>query len=94
MFPNVEMGQLGIKQDSEITSTILRSGDTVGIFHFATRYFNLTDCYEGDMTDFLQSKYSILMAHLQANGFLGARELHLASCLHSHCLDFQQLVTF
>ena len=73
VFPTVEMGQLGIKQDSEITSRILRSGDTGGIFHFATGYFNLTNCYMGDMMDSQQSKYSILMAHPQANGFLGAR---------------------
>ena len=60
--------QLGIKQDSEITSRILRSGDTRGIFHFATGYFNLTDCYKGDMTDCLHSKYSILMARGPAGG--------------------------
>lgn len=73
VFPTVEMGQLGIKQDSEITSRILRSGGPGGIFHFATGYFNLTEDYMRDMMDSQQSNYSILMAHPKANGFLGAR---------------------
>ena len=73
VFPTVEMGQLGIKQDSEITSRILRSGGQRGIFHFATGYFNLTEDYMRDMMNSQQSNYSILMAHPKANGFLGAR---------------------
>eukprot|EP00092_Neocalanus_flemingeri_P020741 GFUD01022476.1.p1 GENE.GFUD01022476.1~~GFUD01022476.1.p1 ORF type:complete len:461 (-),score=147.82 GFUD01022476.1:186-1568(-) len=73
VFPTVQMGQLGIRQDSQITSRILRSGGPGGIFHFATGYFNLTTDYMGDMVDSDQSQYSLLMAHPQANGFLGAR---------------------
>ena len=73
VFPTIEMGQLGIKQDSLVTSKILRNGAEGGIFYFATGYFNLTDSYMKDMMDSDQSKYSILMAHPQANGFLGAR---------------------
>jgi len=73
VFPTIEMGQLGIKQDSHVTSKILRNGAQGGIFYFATGYFNLTDSYMRDMMDSEQSKYSILMAHPKANGFLGAR---------------------
>jgi len=73
VFPTIEMGQLGIKQDSVITSKILRSGGPGGIYHFATGYFNLTSSYMRDMMDSQESQYSILMAHPQANGFLGAR---------------------
>jgi len=75
VFPTIEMGQLGIKQDSVVTSKILRNGAQGGIFYFATGYFNLTDSYMMDMMDSEQSNYSILMAHPEANGFLGARGL-------------------
>eukprot|EP00092_Neocalanus_flemingeri_P027299 GFUD01029609.1.p1 GENE.GFUD01029609.1~~GFUD01029609.1.p1 ORF type:complete len:463 (+),score=141.61 GFUD01029609.1:102-1490(+) len=75
VFPSVQMGQLNITQDSEITSKILTSGEPGGMFHFATGYFNLTDQYMEDMITKSQSKFSLLMAHPQANGFLGARGL-------------------
>ena len=73
VFPTVQMGQLNISQDSRITSKILRSGDPGGMFHFATGYFNLTGDYMRDLVDSDKSHYSLLMAHPQANGFLGAR---------------------
>jgi len=75
VFPTVQMGQLDITQDSEITSRILRSGEPGGMFHFATGYFNLTDDYMKDVLETSPSNFSLLMAHPQANGFLGARGL-------------------
>jgi len=73
VFPSVEMGQIGIKQDSLITSEILRSGSSNGTFHFATGYFNLTETYMKDVIDNSSSDFNILMAHPRANGFLGAK---------------------
>ena len=73
VFPSVQMGQLNITQDSQVTSKLLRSGEPGGMFHFATGYFNLTDDYMEDMLEQSQADFSLLMAHPQANGFLGAR---------------------
>ena len=75
VFPSVQMGQLGINQDSEVTSKVLRSGATGGTFHFATGYFNLTNEYMEDLLGTSGTNVNLLMAHPQANGFLGARGL-------------------
>ena len=75
VFPSVQMGQLNITQDSEVTSKLLRSGEPGGMFHFATGYFNLTDQYMKDILEGSESKFNLLMAHPQANGFFGARGL-------------------
>jgi len=76
VFPSVQMGQLNITQDSTITSRLLRlAAESGGTFHLGTGYFNLTDNYIADMMDQSQSSFKLLMAHPQANGFLGARGL-------------------
>jgi len=75
VFPSVQMGQLNITQDSIITSKLLRLAEPGGTFHLCTGYFNLTDDYIGDMLDQSQASFSLLMAHPQANGFVGARGL-------------------
>jgi len=72
VFPSVQMGQLGVAQDSEITQKILCCGRPEGSFNFATGYFNITDEYSKDILEESQSNFNILLAHPQANGFLGA----------------------
>jgi len=74
IFPTVQMGLFNINQDCDITSEILQSGAKNSTFHFATGYFNLIERY---MQDIIQtatkSSYNLLMAHPEANGFLGAK---------------------
>merc|ERR1712013_75190 len=75
VFPSVQMGQLNINQDTQITSKLLRLRESGGTFHLGTGYFNLTDTYIEDMLEHSQASFKLLMAHPQANGFLGARGL-------------------
>merc|ERR1719397_659229 len=73
IYPTVQMGQLGIRQDSEITSKVLASGEQGGVFHFGSGYFNLTEEYCHQMMHSSKSGFQVLMAHPKANGFLGAK---------------------
>ena len=60
-------------QDCDITSEILRAGSRDSSYRFATGYFNLTDRFMRDLMETTKSQYRLLMAHPEANGFLGAR---------------------
>ena len=73
IYPTVQMGQLGIRQDSEVTSKVLASGEKGGVFHFGSGYFNLTAEYCHQMMHSSKADFRVLMAHPEANGFLGAR---------------------
>merc|ERR1712112_153992 len=73
IYPTVQMGQLGIRQDSEVTSKVLASGEKGGVFHFGSGYFNLTAEYCHQMMHNSKADFRVLMAHPEANGFLGAR---------------------
>ena len=72
VFPTVQMGVFGITQDCDLTSSILRAGGEGSSYHFATGYFNLTERFMRDIME-TRSRYGLLMAHPEANGFLGAR---------------------
>ena len=88
IFPTVQMGVFNINQvrqrpedqltssscqDTEITSEILTAGADQSSYHFATGYFNLTDTFMKNILEKRSSRYSILMAPPEANGFLGAK---------------------
>jgi len=73
IYPTVQMGQLGIKQDSLVTSKVLASGESGGMFHFGSGYFNLTEEYCHQMMHNSKADFKVLMAHPEANGFLGAK---------------------
>jgi len=74
IFPTVQMGLYNINQDCDITSEILQSGAKNSTFHFATGYFNLIERFMQDIIKTAtKSSYNILMAHPEANGFLGAK---------------------
>uniref|UniRef100_A0A4Y0BPP7 CDP-diacylglycerol--glycerol-3-phosphate 3-phosphatidyltransferase n=2 Tax=Anopheles funestus TaxID=62324 RepID=A0A4Y0BPP7_ANOFN len=73
IFPLIEMGQLGIHHDSLATKQLL-SGCLAGSqLRLATGYFNLTETYMHTLTNDCQAQCNILMAHPNANGFLGAK---------------------
>merc|ERR550517_1898348 len=67
------MGVFNIQQDCQITSEILRAGVNNSSYHFATGYFNLTKTFMKNILQKRSSQFNILMAHPEANGFLGAK---------------------
>ena len=73
IFPTVQMGVFNIDQDCRLTSEILRAGLENSKYSFATGYFNLTTSFMKDILGQRDSRYNILMAHPEANGFLGAK---------------------
>ncbi|XP_060523302.1 CDP-diacylglycerol--glycerol-3-phosphate 3-phosphatidyltransferase, mitochondrial [Cylas formicarius] len=75
VFPVFQMGQLGIEQDSMVTTAILSEADPKSVLKIATGYFNLTDQYMETLIENCKARCEILMAHPKANGFLGAKGL-------------------
>ncbi|XP_055591857.1 CDP-diacylglycerol--glycerol-3-phosphate 3-phosphatidyltransferase, mitochondrial-like isoform X1 [Uranotaenia lowii] len=73
IFPLIEMGQLGIHHDSLVTKSLLSGCLTESKLNLATGYFNLTETYMDTLTNECRAECSILMAHPNANGFLGAK---------------------
>lgn len=73
IFPLIEMGQLGIHHDSLITKNLLSGCLKGSKLKLATGYFNLTDTYMNTLTNDCEAECNILMAHPNANGFLGAK---------------------
>ncbi|KAJ8923167.1 hypothetical protein NQ315_001721 [Exocentrus adspersus] len=73
IFPMVQMGQLGIEQDSQITARLLAEAPRGSRLEIATGYFNLTSRYMNTLIQKSQAQCDILMAHPKANGFLGAK---------------------
>jgi len=69
------MGQLGIQQDSMVTEKILAESPPNSKLRIATGYFNLTSQYMDTLIHDCEANCEILMAHPQANGFLGAKGL-------------------
>ncbi|XP_044253422.1 CDP-diacylglycerol--glycerol-3-phosphate 3-phosphatidyltransferase, mitochondrial isoform X2 [Tribolium madens] len=72
IFPLVQMGQLGITQDSETTTRLLSEAPQDSTLYISTGYFNLTTQYMTTLINQTTATCKILMAHPKANGFLGA----------------------
>ncbi|CAH1971801.1 unnamed protein product [Acanthoscelides obtectus] len=73
MFPMVQMGQLGIEQDAQITDKILADTPPNSRLKIATGYFNLTNQFTNTIIRKSKAQCDILMAHPKANGFFGAQ---------------------
>jgi CDP-diacylglycerol--glycerol-3-phosphate 3-phosphatidyltransferase len=73
IYPLVQMGQLGIHQDSQATDRILAEAPKNSTLCVATGYFNLTNQYMSTLINQTEASCKILMAHPEANGFLGAK---------------------
>lgn len=71
IFPLVQMGQLNIRHDSEITLKILRNAPNGATLRLATGYFNLTAEYREALLHFCRAECHLLTAHPKANGFFG-----------------------
>ncbi|KAJ0177292.1 hypothetical protein K1T71_007301 [Dendrolimus kikuchii] len=72
IFPLIQMGEFNITQDETVTRTLLASAPKGSYIQLATGYFNLTDQYAGTLLKDCKANISLLMAHPNANGFLGA----------------------
>ncbi|XP_058809122.1 CDP-diacylglycerol--glycerol-3-phosphate 3-phosphatidyltransferase, mitochondrial isoform X2 [Phymastichus coffea] len=73
IFPLVQMGQLNIRHDSEITLKLLQTAPSGATLRLATGYFNLTTEYKNALVNACQADCHVLTAHPKANGFFGAR---------------------
>lgn len=73
IFPLIEMGQLGIHHESIVTKKLFSSALPGSKINLSTGYFNLTQKYMETITNECSATCNILMAHPNANGFLGAK---------------------
>nr|XP_026488187.1 CDP-diacylglycerol--glycerol-3-phosphate 3-phosphatidyltransferase, mitochondrial isoform X1 [Vanessa tameamea] len=72
IFPLIQMGEFNINQDEQATCKILSSAPEGSLFRLATGYFNLTEKYADILLGQCKASISLLMAHPNANGFMGA----------------------
>lgn len=73
VFPLVQMGQLNILHDSEVTLKLLQSAPLGARLKLATGYFNLTTDYISAVLKQCQATCDLLTAHPTANGFFSAK---------------------
>ncbi|XP_022916685.1 CDP-diacylglycerol--glycerol-3-phosphate 3-phosphatidyltransferase, mitochondrial [Onthophagus taurus] len=73
VYPLVQMGQLGVKQDAFVTECLLANAPTSTKLYIATGYFNLTHRYMQTIIYNSNAQCKLLMAHPNANGFKGAK---------------------
>lgn len=73
VFPTVQMGPLGIRQDELCILWLLENLPAQSCVHFASAYFNLTREFEATLLQAsLDKAFKILTAAPQANGFYGS----------------------
>jgi CDP-diacylglycerol--glycerol-3-phosphate 3-phosphatidyltransferase len=63
LYPFIEMGQLGIKNDSIATKKLIESAPPGASLAVSTGYFNLTDQYSQSIINNSKATFNILMAH-------------------------------
>lgn len=74
VFPTVQMGSLGIRQDELCILWLLANLPAGSCVHFASAYFNLTKEFQDALLQASTDKvFKILTAAPQANGFYGSR---------------------
>ncbi|RVE44096.1 hypothetical protein evm_011262 [Chilo suppressalis] len=72
VFPLLQMGEFNITQDEQVTHGILSCAPRGSYIRLATGYFNLTEQYASTLLRGCKASISLLMAHPNANGFMGA----------------------
>ncbi|XP_047994863.1 CDP-diacylglycerol--glycerol-3-phosphate 3-phosphatidyltransferase, mitochondrial isoform X1 [Leguminivora glycinivorella] len=72
VFPLIQMGEFDIRQDERVTQGLLGSAPPDSLIRLATGYFNLTGEYADTLLKDCRANISLLMAHPNANGFMGA----------------------
>lgn len=73
IFPLIQIGQLDIRGDSEVTLNLLKSAPPGSTLRLATSYFNLTSEYSNALLQDCQASCQLLTAHPTANGFFKAK---------------------
>ncbi|XP_011695409.1 PREDICTED: CDP-diacylglycerol--glycerol-3-phosphate 3-phosphatidyltransferase, mitochondrial isoform X2 [Wasmannia auropunctata] len=73
VFPLVQMGQLNIYHDSEVTLKLLQAAPEGATLKLATGYFNLTSDYSQAVLGDCRATCHFLTAHPTANGFFNAK---------------------
>ncbi|XP_050461494.1 CDP-diacylglycerol--glycerol-3-phosphate 3-phosphatidyltransferase, mitochondrial isoform X1 [Cataglyphis hispanica] len=73
IFPLVQMGQLDIYHDSDITLKLIQTAPMGATLRLATGYFNLTFDYIQALLRDCQATCHLLTAHPTANGFFNAK---------------------
>ncbi|XP_076234399.1 phosphatidylglycerophosphate synthase 1 isoform X2 [Calliopsis andreniformis] len=73
VFPLIQMGQLNIHHDSQITLNLLKKAPPGATLRLATGYFNLTSEYSDALLRDCQGTCHLLTAHPTANGFFSAK---------------------
>ncbi|KAK3912093.1 CDP-diacylglycerol--glycerol-3-phosphate 3-phosphatidyltransferase, mitochondrial, partial [Frankliniella fusca] len=72
IFPLIQMGQLKIHQDSEVTLGLLERSPYGSHVFLATGYFNLPQMYMDSILKRSQAVFTLLTAHPSTNGFFNA----------------------
>lgn len=72
VFPTLQMNSFNIRYDAAVTKRLLSSASADSLLHLASGYFNLTNAYMDCLLQSTDARCSILSAHPEANGFLGA----------------------
>ncbi|XP_043523659.1 CDP-diacylglycerol--glycerol-3-phosphate 3-phosphatidyltransferase, mitochondrial isoform X1 [Frieseomelitta varia] len=73
IFPLVQMGQLNIYHDSQITLRLLQTAPEGATLKLATGYFNLTSEYSKALLEHCQGTCHLLTAHPTTNSFFTAK---------------------
>ncbi|XP_014215007.1 CDP-diacylglycerol--glycerol-3-phosphate 3-phosphatidyltransferase, mitochondrial [Copidosoma floridanum] len=73
VFPLIQMAQLKVRHDSEITLRLFETAPVGATLKLATGYFNLTSEYRNALVNSCRANCHVLTAHPRANGFFGAR---------------------
>jgi CDP-diacylglycerol--glycerol-3-phosphate 3-phosphatidyltransferase len=63
IYPFIEMGQLGIKNDSIATKQLIENAPAGAFVDISTGYFNLTQQYSHSIVQNSKATFNILMAH-------------------------------
>lgn len=81
IFPLVQMGQLNICHDSEVTLKLLQTASAGATLKLATGYFNLTSDYSWAVLKGCRATCHLLTAHPTTNGFFSMSSAYI-SLLH------------
>lgn len=71
IYPTVQMGLFGIRQDEVVTEMLMKFFPKGSINYFTSGYFNVTDEY-CDLILKNEADYKIILAAPEANGFYGS----------------------
>lgn len=93
IYPTIQMGLFGVRQDEYVTATLLRSLPAGSNVSFTTGYFNVTDKYCDIMIE-STAGYEILLSSPEANGFYESRGFgkHIPEVYIHLCKNFHRKV--